>query len=192
MVTYDDASDLREALAVMATGKGTSDVVLARMQKVMLASPEAMATASRPNALKRNALFDAMYALQTGEGRKYASCVVCGLAMSKGEGPKSSHATLTVLIPSVLFRTDESAEVAATLNTSAQAGWVPGNVALACKACNNARPVGDCLMADSLVSADLVLVSWAGIGSVKRPMQDDDSASLARRAKARAERGLSF
>lgn len=192
MVSYDSPSDLREALSAMAIGRGSDAEVLARMQRVMLQSREAMSLAARPNVAKRNALFDAMYALQTEDGRKYASCLVCGLAMSKGEGPTASHATLTVLIPSTLFRTDEADEVAATLNTSAQSGWVPGNIALACKACNNARPAGDMLTADVITDPSMVMRSWAGVGSTKRSVPEDNAESIARRAKARKARGLSF
>jgi len=186
-------SDLADTLAMLATGRGSHKARLARMQAIMMASPEAMRASTLPSGSRRVALTEAMLTAQTPKGAKFARCIICGEATNDGKGANHpAFPTLTLLLPSVLWDDDEV--TGTDKATRHRLGYVPGNVAIACLACNQwntARP-GQTHTADTLGDfADRVLLSWEGIGYARKSDTEtsDAAESRERRERARIARG---
>jgi hypothetical protein len=193
-----NGSELKDTLAMLAVGRGTHGARLARMQRTMTANEDAMRECTLPSGSKRVALTEAMTIAQTPKGKRYAQCIICGQAMSTEKG--STHPafpTLLLLLPSVLWSDDET--TGTDKATAHRLGYVAGNVALACLACNqwnNAHiKAGDPMThtADTLANPEFVLLSWEGIGySRKSDTESQDAAeSRERREAARIARGYS-
>ena len=186
-------ADLLDTLSMLAMGRGTPAQILARMQKVMLNSPEAMRSASLLAGGFRVGLTEAMLEAQTLPGRKYAACIICGQPVSRDKGQDHpSSPTLLLLLPSILWADEET--TGTDKATRHRLGQVPGNIAVACKACNEwntARP-GQAHTADTLGDhAAMVLTSWEGITAMKRSDTEskDAAESRERREAARIARG---
>lgn len=189
-------SDLLATLAILATARGSVEGVLMGMQRVMLNSPEAMRECTLPAGSKRVALTEAMLRAQTPHGAKYARCIICGEPVSDSKG--SNHPafpTLMLLLPSTLWTNEDVAGW--DKGTAHRLGYVPGNVAIACLACNQWNTVhvksGDAPMhtADTLMEPDAVLTSWEGIGYARKSDTESSDAaeSRERREAARIRRG---
>jgi hypothetical protein len=189
-------AELKDTLAILAVGRGTHAARLARMQRTMVAHPEAMRECTLPSGSKRVALTQAMTVQQTPKGKTRPVCIICAEPMGEDKGNNfPAFPTLLLLLPSILWSDEETAGT--DKSTAHRLGYVPGNVALACLGCNqwnNAHiKAGEPMLhtADTLGEPERVLLSWEGIGYALK--SDTESAAAAesreRREAARIARG---
>lgn len=190
--------ELTDTLAILATARGTHTARLARMHRTMLASPDAMRECGLPSGAKRAALTEAMTDAQTPKGKRYAACIVCGEPMSPTVAQTHpAFPNLMILISSALFADDDT--TGTDKATAHRLGFVPGNVALACTACVQWKmasvragnvPIFD---AETLGAfADRVLLSWEGIGYVRKSDEETSDAAESRERREAARIALGY
>lgn len=187
-LTFDTLGDLREAIAMVATARGSAAARFTKVQAMVTDNADVARLAKLPAGQFRSALTRALEVVQTLEGKRYPSCILCRSAVSdeKGKTHPSAPALITLVASSLLA--DKDALEDASPGSAPRLGWLPGNIALACRACSiwKASADGrDVILSADIIPADLVLLSWVGIKQTKIPRSDDYLESMGRRARAR-------